>query len=101
MKIYISINEKNIITGYANNSDSTRNLLVETELDLEKIELVGNYRFENGILFEFTQEEKEADKIDNLTQIKTAEELTKENEQIWQIVEFLLKNTGFITNEEV
>lgn len=41
----------------------------------------------------------EQKQIDNLTHIKTAEELTNENKQLWQIVEFLLKNTGFIPKE--
>lgn len=31
---------------------------------------------------------------------KTLEELTKENEQLWQTVEFLLKKTGMIGDDE-
>lgn len=33
--------------------------------------------------------------------IKTNEELTEENNHLWQTVEFLLKNTGFIPGEGV
>ena len=34
------------------------------------------------------------------TKEKTLEELTKENEQLWQTVEFLLKKTGMIGDEK-
>ena len=46
-------------------------------------------------------QELKNEQIDNLPKIKTNEELTKENEQLWETVEFLLKNTGFIPSEEV
>lgn len=39
---------------------------------------------------------EEIQQSDKSLVIKTNEDLTKENEQIWETVEFLLKNTGFI-----
>lgn len=50
---------------------------------------------------EVYQEWLDNKQIDILPQTKTVEELTKENQQLWQTVEFLLKNTGFISSEEV
>ena len=45
--------------------------------------------------------EEYKNKIDNCSekQPKTLDDLTKENEQLWETVQFLLKNNGFIPKE--
>lgn len=47
-----------------------------------------------------TEEEKAEYGQINIS-LKSNEELTKENEQLWETIEFLLKNTGFIPAEGV
>ena len=59
---------------------------------------------ENQVWVEdMTEEEikalEEDNKIDILTPIKTTEELTKENEQLWDTVEYLLKQVDMIPEE--
>lgn len=59
-----------------------------------------NYKIVDGEMVETTEEEKlkefEDNKIDILIQTKTIEELTKENQQLWDTVEYLLKQTEMI-----
>lgn len=62
-------------------------------------------RDDNGnILIEAEQvylNQESSKQIDSLTPIKTTEELTKENEHLWETIEFILKNTGFIPSEVI
>ena len=74
-------------------ADTTK---IEIETNIEPIELVGKYKLNDRKL------EKIAEQIDicHEDKPKTLEELTKENEQLWETVQFLLKKTGMIGDDE-
>lgn len=67
-----------------------------------KPKLVGGLWIEGATEEEIT-EWKQSQQIDNCSeepQIKTNEQLTKENEQLWETVQFLLKKTGMIGDDK-
>lgn len=80
MKIYAETDVNNVVLSYSTTIDNTRNLEIETELDLDSIDIVQNYKLENGQLVELTKEEKEANKID-ICPGKTVEERLEVAEQ--------------------
>lgn len=64
MIIYAELNENKVIMSYASNKDLIRKIEIETDIDLNTIDIVENYKLEDGKLIELTDEEKEANKID-------------------------------------
>lgn len=67
-------------------------------------------RVNNGNVIETAEEyyerwiankDKQIDTCSTKTVEERLEEAEKENKQLWETVEFLLKNTGFIPGEEI
>jgi hypothetical protein len=90
--IYAELNENKVIMSYASNKDLIRKIEIETDIDLNTIDIVENYKLEDGKLIELTDEEKEANKID-ICPGKTVEERLLEaeieNKKLKQHQEFI------------
>ena len=62
MLIAVKTDVNNVVVSYAvvlNNDLNYEGALIETDLDLDLIQLVGNYKVADGVLVELAEEEKQ------------------------------------------
>lgn len=100
MLICVVVDELNIIKQYgiclnSENKPFDNGIIVNTLLDLDAIKLVDNYKLVNNEFIELSEIEKPSQP----NEPSKMEVLQKENKQLWDTVEFLLKANGNIPNE--
>lgn len=99
MDICILVDKNKVITSYGVCLSQVHipledGVIIETDLDLENVNIVGNYKLQDSKLIELTEEEKNSlNKEANKTKICTMKDLQEENKKLWDTVEYLLKQT--------
>lgn len=63
MKIAVQLNKNRVVTGYHKiiSSYKYEGEEVETDLDIDNVDIVNNYKYENSQLIELSEEEKQID----------------------------------------
>lgn len=93
MLIAVKTNTNNTVISYAvilNRGLDYEGVLIDTDLDLDLIQIVDNYKLENGQLVELTAEEKQIDICPTKTTEEKLEELVEQVSMMDELIANLM-----------